>query len=159
MNDRQSIIEKEGKYPPIVIFAEGGTTNGSSILPFKKGAFARFNPVRPVVLKYEFGMLNPAYDVIPYLALYIMQCCLFDFKCVVHELPPFVPNDYLFTKHQSKSPTGEKWEIYAESLREIMSKAGGIKLDDTPYREKLRYEVILGYKKDNSATTNTKKDD
>lgn len=37
---RQRQIEcEEGKFPPLVIYAEGGTSNGTEILQFKKGAF------------------------------------------------------------------------------------------------------------------------
>ena len=140
------MIEEEGKFPPIVVFPEGGTTNGRQILSFKKGAFSALRPVTPVVLKYEYGMLSPAYDVMPFLPLFILQCCLYDFKCTVNELPPFVPNEYLFNKHTTKGQ--DKWEIYAECLREIMAKVGDIKPDETPYREKLRYEVLLGFKKE-----------
>ena len=37
--ERQSQIEKTKKYHPLLIFAEGCTTNGSSLIKFKKGAF------------------------------------------------------------------------------------------------------------------------
>ncbi len=39
IKDRQDLIESSGKYFPLLIFPEGGTTNGSSLLKFKKGAF------------------------------------------------------------------------------------------------------------------------
>lgn len=38
IKDRQDQIEK-GLYPPLIINAEGGTSNGKQILKFKKGAF------------------------------------------------------------------------------------------------------------------------
>ena len=112
--ERQKIIEQEGRYPPIVVFPEGGTSNGTSILSFKKGAFAGLHPVRPIVLKYRYGPFSPAYDILPFLALYIMQCCRHDFFCTVNELPPFVPNDYLYQTHGKVGQ--EKWEIYADAL-------------------------------------------
>ena len=39
IGDRQKIIEETGIYSPLLIFAEGATSNGSSILQFKKGSF------------------------------------------------------------------------------------------------------------------------
>jgi hypothetical protein len=47
----------------------------------------------------------------------------------VMELPPFIPNYYLFEKHKDKG--AEKWEIYAWAVRDIMSKTSGIPKDDT----------------------------
>ena len=68
-------------------------------------------------------MLSPAYDIIPFFALLIMQTSLFDFKCILHELPIFIPNDYLFQTHANKG--NDKWEIYAWAVREIMANVGG----------------------------------
>jgi len=44
---------------PLLIFAEGTTTNGTSLQDFKKGAFIAGKPIRPVVVKYT-GSWNPA---------------------------------------------------------------------------------------------------
>lgn len=85
-----------GDYPPICIFPEGGTTNGKQIMSFKRGAFASLRAIKPVVLKYNPGTLSPAWDVIPFLPLAIMQFSLFYFRCDVYNLPVFKPNDYLF---------------------------------------------------------------
>lgn len=90
-------------------------------------------------------MLSPAWDVIPFLPLVFMQMSLFDFKCEVIELPTFTPNSYLWENHSNKGK--EKWEIYAWAIREIMSTAGDLEKNDTPYREKLQYESVLGFRK------------
>ena len=39
INDRQTEIEEHGEYPRFLIFPEGGTSNGTHLLPFKRGAF------------------------------------------------------------------------------------------------------------------------
>jgi len=52
MADRQKDCEK-GLYPPLIMNAEGGTTNGTSLVKFKKGAFVGLNSVQPVVIKYN----------------------------------------------------------------------------------------------------------
>ena len=41
----------------------------------------------------------------------------------LQELPPFVPNQYLFETHKDKGES--EWEIYAWAVRDIMSKASG----------------------------------
>merc|ERR1712176_894077 len=42
----------ERTFPPVLIFPEGTTTNGLSLLRFKSGGFLAGAPVQPVVLTY-----------------------------------------------------------------------------------------------------------
>ena len=156
IQERQQAIEDEGRYPPIIVFPEGTTTNGTSVLPFKKGAFASLKPVRPVFLKYGYTTVSPAYDVMPFFALYILQCCSFNFTCTFHELPPFIPNDYLYKTHADKGK--EKWEIYAECVREILIEVGGVKKDESPQSDKIKYETMLGYRRPPSVNKPTKEE-
>jgi len=107
--------------------------------------------VKPIVLKFSFGTLSPAWDIVPFWPLIIMHLSLFDFKCEVLELPTFTPNEYLYKEHANKGE--EKWEIYAWAIREIMSAAGDIEKNDAPYRDKLQYESILGYRKVKASNT------
>lgn len=72
IGERQQLIEHLGEYPPICIFAEGGTTNGSYLMPFKRGGFASLRASRPVVLKYIWSSLSPAWDIIPFLPIAIL---------------------------------------------------------------------------------------
>ncbi len=149
IRERQESIETEGLYPPIVVYPEGGTSNGTSVLSFKKGAFAGLKPVRPVFLRYDYDMLNNSYDVMPFFALFVLQCCCFNYRVTFNELPPFIPNDYLFNQYAKKlgGEPKEKWDIYAESVRDILVKVGGSKRDNIHYREKIAYEIELGYVK------------
>jgi hypothetical protein len=112
-------------------------------MAFKRGAFASERAMKPVVLK---STLSPAWEVIPFLPLAIMQFSLFYVKCEVVELPIFIPNDYLFENHANKGR--ERWEIIAWAVREAMSSASGLPKNEQPFRDKMNYEVILGYKKD-----------
>jgi hypothetical protein len=115
-------------------------------MQFKRGGFASLRACKPVVLKYIWSSLSPAWDVIPFMPLMIMQMSLFYVRCDVLELPPMIPNDYLFEHHANKGD--EKWEIYAWAMREVMSVASGLPKCDQPFRDKMEYEVILGFKKD-----------
>jgi 1-acyl-sn-glycerol-3-phosphate acyltransferase len=146
IGERQQTVELTGKYPPICIFPEGGTSNGHYILPLKRGAFASLRAVKPIILKYSYGTVSPAWDVAPFMPLVIMMLSLFDFKCEVIELPTFIPNDYLFSNHADKGK--EKHEIYAWAVREVMSAAGDMDKSEAAFREKLYYEKILGFRKD-----------
>ncbi len=148
------MIEHLGEYPPVCIFPEGGTSNGKYLLAYKRGAFSGLRAVKPIVLKYSFGTLSPAWDVIPFLPLIIMQFSLFNFKVVIKELPIFVPNQYLFTTHANKG--NESWEVYAWAMREIMSDVGPFEKNDQPYREKLHYEALLGFRKERPVANTNK---
>ena len=39
--------------PPLIIYPEGGTTNGTSLLKFKRGAFMGLTSIKPVIFKYS----------------------------------------------------------------------------------------------------------
>lgn len=79
-----------------------------------------------MILKYRessektIGTLSPAYEVIEYLPLAIMQFSLLPcwFYCKVVCLPDFEPNEYLFETHKDKG--AHRWEIYAWAIRDIM---------------------------------------
>jgi len=88
-------------------------------------------------------MLSPAWDVVPLLPLIIMQLSLFCCGTVhVTELPPFQPNEWLYTHHSDKGK--DKWEIFAWATREIMLQVGNLEKNDQQYRMKLKYECIMG---------------
>lgn len=44
------------------LLAEGTTTNGDFLLPFKTGAFLAKAPVLPVILRYSFQRFSPAWE-------------------------------------------------------------------------------------------------
>jgi hypothetical protein len=115
-------------------------------MQFKRGAFASLRASKPVVLKYIWSTLSPAWEVIPFMPLAIMQFSLFYVQCEVIELPTFIPNDYLYETHADKG--SDRWEIYAWAVRQAMSAASGLEQNEQPFRDKLHYETILGYKKE-----------
>lgn len=122
IRERQELIEETGKYSPFMIFAEGGTTNGTGVVPFKKGAFFAEKTVRPIFIKYTYKTVNPAFDTIEYLPLMIMTLSLGYFTAEVSTLPDFTPNEYLFEQHADKG--SERWEIYAWAVRDAIIKHG-----------------------------------
>lgn len=89
IRDRQELIEETGKYAPFLIFAEGGTSNGSSVVKFKKGGFFAEKTVRPIFLKYSSNTLSPAFDTMELLPLLVFHLSLYCFKCEVTVLPDF----------------------------------------------------------------------
>lgn len=49
ISERQEDIDK-GLYPPLIFYAEGGTSNGSCLLQFKKGGFVALKSVQPQII-------------------------------------------------------------------------------------------------------------
>lgn len=87
---------------PFLIFAEGGTTNGTAIMKFKKGAFHSEKTVKPIFLKWSFDTVNPAFDTIPFAALAVFTLSSpGGMHCEVNKLPNFTPNEFLFESHKS----------------------------------------------------------
>ena len=139
---RQEIIEKDPKsYSPFLIFAEGGTSNNTHILKFKKGAFFSGKKVKPIMLKYSYCGLSPAFEVVEMFPLIILQLSSFFVSVEVGILPDFKPNRYLFETHADKGR--EEWEIYAWAVRDAMAKTGGFKTCDVPLRMKVDYENYM----------------
>jgi len=72
------------------VFAEGGTSNGTGLIKFKKGAFYAEKRVKPIFIRYSFGTINLSFDIIPFLPLVILHLsypgC---FSCVITEMPDF----------------------------------------------------------------------
>jgi hypothetical protein len=110
---------------------------------FKKGAFASLLPIRPLVMKYKGWPFQPVSSVtgLTGTGTMILIGNLFN-HAEMMELPPFIPNDYLFEKHKDKGT--KKWEIYAWAVRDIMSKTSGIPKDDTFTNQmRVEYHKIL----------------
>ena len=110
-------------------------------MKFKKGAFISERRCQPLILKYKFGTVSPAYDIIEFMALVIIQLSWSCITCNVIELPEFEPNEYLFETFKDKGK--ERWEIYAWAVREIMKEAGDLQDCTIPLREKMVYEGYM----------------
>ena len=125
----------------MLVFVEGGTTNNSALLKFKKGAFIAEKRVKPIILDWKVGSVHPAYDTIEVLVLAILQLSWSCMKCNIKEMPDFDPNDYLFETFKDKGK--DRWEIYAWAVRDVMLKAGNLEPCDMSFKEKMKYEAYM----------------
>ena len=76
----------------MLVFPEGGTTNGTALLKFKQGAFISEKRVKPILLKYQQdGSVHPAYDVIELPVLAILQMSWSCGSCKIVQMPEFEP--------------------------------------------------------------------
>ena len=144
IGDRQKLIEDQGELNSLVIYPEGTTSNGTCILPFKKGAFMAETSYKPVVLKYSpNSSFSTSFDCIGLFPLIFMTLSSCFMRGTVLDLPVFQPNEYLFQKHADKGT--ERWEIIAWALRDIMSEAGHLVKNDLRIREKRFYDRYMSH--------------
>ena len=85
--------------PPLLIYPEGCTTNNTSLIQFKKGAFASLLSVQPIAMKYYAAHFNPAHDVMPMFSNFIILSTGFYNNLKIKEYPVFKPNDYFWKHH------------------------------------------------------------
>lgn len=75
IKERQQEREQDPfETPNLLLFPEGTTTNNTTLIPFKKGAFAEGHSVQPIGLKYSSGSFQPSHDVIPILGHALLLC-------------------------------------------------------------------------------------
>ena len=60
---RQKLAEQDPSVPKLMIFPEGGTSNGTGIIKFKRGAFEAERAVKPVFMKFDWSYCSPAYTL------------------------------------------------------------------------------------------------
>ena len=115
--------------PPLLVFAEGTTTNGSALALFKTGAFVHGRPVLPVCLRYS-GRVSCAWlcrppqrgllrHLHPELANLLHFFCTFGSGVQVTVLPVHTPCE------QERGDPG----LYAERVRADMART--LSIDDT----------------------------
>ena len=141
IKERQMQIDEGKTKVPLLIFPEGTTTNGLYLTEFKRGAFAAFQPVKPVWVKYRGSYFHPTWETLPFVVHVVLLLSQFYSSLELIYMPIFVPNDYLF--EQKKNLAKSKELVYAEAIREIMSKHSGLGKWDISIPEKLKYLEIL----------------
>lgn len=55
-------------------------------------------------------------------------------------LPPFTPNDYFFETYGSSK---EKWETYAEAVRDLMCEQADLKKCDQTFKDLNEYQKYM----------------
>ena len=126
--------EDPGEYRPLLIFPEGTTGNGSSMLRFRSGAFVPGSPVRPVLISLPHeGSFSPSYESIYLTVLALRTLTQFRNRMEVRYLDVYVPS-----KEENKDA-----KLYAHNVRSYMARAAGLPLCDAGYREKRKYQSRL----------------
>jgi len=125
-------IQAGKSYPPILIYPEGTTSNGESIISFKKGAFFSLAPMRIMCLEYPKETFSPAYDNLEFVVIFLGLLSQFYNRIRVHDCGIYDPS-HLNLKEESD------WVIYSDKVRAIMSKCVGLPTYEIGYQEKMEY--------------------
>ena len=102
---------EDSRWGPILIFPEGTTTNGKSLITFKHGAFEPGLPIQPIFMKYSFKYFDPTYAIGVNAAMLCFQMmCQFVNHVTVTFLPTYYPNE----------DEKQDAQLYANNVRKYM---------------------------------------
>jgi 1-acyl-sn-glycerol-3-phosphate acyltransferase len=143
---------------PLLIFPEGTVTNGKYILKMKKGAFHSLLPLKPLMVHDANQICElsaGSMDLIPHVTKIL---CFLYHDISVTELPIIRPTEFMFDNYPNKSIT-EKWEIFAEVVRDIYCEVGGFQKSDKTLRDSVDYyNLVMGITKKPKTDEKPKKD-
>jgi lysophosphatidylcholine acyltransferase/lyso-PAF acetyltransferase len=107
----------DNKWPHVMLFPEGTTTNGKALISFKTGAFSPGLPVQPMVIKYPHKYVNPCWcdQGGPLVVLFQLMTQFVNYMEVEY-LPVMTPN-----VHEIKNP-----HEFANRVRTEMARALGV---------------------------------
>ena len=135
-NDRLAAVKEiENRYknmkihkgfPKLLIFPEGTTTNGTGLMPFKKGGFLDMQPVQPCALVYAQRDFSPCMEILPILAHTVLLYSQLFNALEVHRLPVCTPKN-------AKTP-----EEYAEEVRDVIANYLGIEKVNFSIEDKVK---------------------
>ena len=98
--ERQRLSDENADWEPLIIHVEGGTSNGTKLIKFKRGAFMALRSVWPKIHKFHSYFQSPCTGVIDGLPHYLIGAsCPFS-TITKLDLPIFRPNEYFWKNHQ-----------------------------------------------------------
>ncbi|KAJ8382513.1 hypothetical protein SKAU_G00032910 [Synaphobranchus kaupii] len=115
-------LTSKGRWPQILIFPEGTTTNGTALIKYKPGAFMAGIPVQPVLLHYpnKLNTVRWTWKGISWVqALWHTTSQLYT-NITVEYLPVYTPS-----QEERADPA-----LYAENVQKLMAQALGIPATD-----------------------------
>lgn len=134
VDDRVSDVDV--RVPPVVVFAEGTTSNGEQLLTFRTGAFLSNRWIRPVVLRYRplwWASFSLAWESIPALQHVVLMFSQGGYAVDVLRLPPCAP-----TPGSSMDPAA-----FSRAVRARMSAASGLPCVPATFADKRAYHAHL----------------
>ena len=143
-NVLEQITKRENDYfkgepvMPFMIFPEGTTTSGRHILKFKRGAFWPLLPVKATIILPNLSKNNHLGVGSSDVGINFLKSLTKLYNTAQYfELPIMKPNDYMYQNYSSYGK--DKWEIYAEVVREIMCTLGHFQKSSMSLTDSYRY--------------------
>lgn len=95
---------------------EGATTNGTSVITFKRGAFASLKAVRPSYAKMTsfFGVSPVHGDPTSLFSICFICVLVGPWIFTRYDMPVFEPNEYFWNNHWDGKE--DKWVAYARAV-------------------------------------------
>mmetsp|Transcript_51176 Transcript_51176/g.153751 ORF Transcript_51176/g.153751 Transcript_51176/m.153751 type:complete len:410 (-) Transcript_51176:369-1598(-) len=131
---RMKDAESSDEFRPLLVFPEGTTGNGSSILSFRSGSFVPGVTVKPVVINFPFECFSPAYESIYTSVLLFRTLTQFNNRMQVRYLEEYIPSEEEIIDAK----------LFAENVRGVMARAANIPKCEAGYTEKRQYHMRLG---------------
>jgi len=114
---KRRALEAERFGRKVLLFPEGTTSNGSTVIGFKIGAFTPGLPVQPVAIRYPHTHFNPAWVFGPSQPMVVIRmCCQFINFLEVEWLPVYHP-----TPEEVASP-----QCFAQNVRKKLAARLGV---------------------------------
>lgn len=136
-------MAEQGLMPPVSIFPEGATTNGKSLLEFKRGAFFSLGSIKPHYTKFWTltGSEIAPTDGISLVWYCVQILCAGIVTMTLNEMPVFKPNDFFWKNHWDGKE--EKWIAYCRAVRTIMAENAGMTMSNTRLEDKVDFKNLV----------------
>mmetsp|Transcript_10480 Transcript_10480/g.64134 ORF Transcript_10480/g.64134 Transcript_10480/m.64134 type:complete len:359 (-) Transcript_10480:3875-4951(-) len=134
VKDRASDVDV--RVPPVVVFAEGTTSNGEQLLTFRTGAFLSNRWIRPVVLRYRplwWASFSLAWESISALQHVVLMFSQGGYAVDVLRMPPCAP----------KPGTSMDPAAFSRAVRARMSASSGLPCVSATFADKRAYHAHL----------------
>lgn len=140
--NRQKDFYEKKIFNDLLVFPEGTTSNNQYIVKFKKGVFYSLLPLKPIIIHIDKNAPVHLCSNVTNLFFHVLRCfCCFSNKIYYCFLPIIKPTQYMYDNYSNFGK--EKWEIYANVVKNMYAEIGGFKLSDLGHRDKDEYYEIL----------------
>jgi 1-acyl-sn-glycerol-3-phosphate acyltransferase len=79
------------KFPPMAIYPEGTTNNGTDLMHFKRGAFMNEAPLKIYGFQISSPDVNPTWNLLTMAEVLFLQMSRYDYALTLHEFDNFDP--------------------------------------------------------------------